>query len=198
MKFRNDIRQPAYNNNYFLPLTSGSEPAWPTLGKSYMSGWLSHSYLSQIFMYMERVFQRNYWAGGFQMPYVLCTRDIYVSLYLLTLGVHAQWGLQYFVCVCVFVCLSVYGYSGITGYRAVYKWYQRLQNNESMKNKKVIIPKWLCSGDKLENILKADMLIEQQLTSTSSCTFSAPWRHEVTWGMSIESNVVLNATFWCS
>ena len=44
-------------------------------------------------------------------------------------------------CVCdttVCVCLSVYGYSGTTGYRVAYEWYQQLQNNESKKNKKTI------------------------------------------------------------
>ena len=37
----------------------------------------------------------------------------------ITLGTHAQRGLQYLVCPCV--CLCVYAYSGTTGYEAAYK-----------------------------------------------------------------------------
>ena len=44
--------------------------------------------------------------------------------------------------VCVFLCLSVYGYSGTTGYRAAYGRYQQLQNN-----KMAIFPKRLRSKD---------------------------------------------------
>ena len=40
----------------------------------------------------------------------------------LTLGAHAQRGLQYLVCVSV--CLSVYDYSRTTGYEAAYERYQ--------------------------------------------------------------------------
>ena len=43
----------------------------------------------------------------------------------------------------VYVCVSVYGHSGTTGYRAAYEQYQWLQNNERVKKKKVIFLKQL-------------------------------------------------------
>ena len=50
--------------------------------------------------------------------------------------------------VCVFyICLSVHGYSGSTGYGVAYEQYQHLQNNENMNIKKEIFPKRLGSGD---------------------------------------------------
>ena len=47
----------------------------------------------------------------------------------LTLGSHAQRGLLYLVCVCVYlsVCLSVHTYSRTTHNKAAKKWYQRVQ-----------------------------------------------------------------------
>ena len=38
--------------------------------------------------------------------------------------------------LCACVCLCVHGYSGTTGYMAAYERYQRLQNNECLKNKR--------------------------------------------------------------
>ena len=49
-----------------------------------------------------------------------------------TLGAHAQRGLQYLVCLCV------YRYSGTTGYEAAYERYQQLQSYEGMNIKKAI------------------------------------------------------------
>ena len=52
---------------------------------------------------------------------------------ILTLGAHAQRGLQYIVvlCVCLYVCLCVcrpvYDYSRTTGYEAAYERYQQFQ-----------------------------------------------------------------------
>ena len=44
---------------------------------------------------------------------------------------YVQEGLQYLVyvsvCVCVYVCLSVHGYSGTTDHRVTYERYQWLQ-----------------------------------------------------------------------
>ena len=59
----------------------------------------------------------------------LCQRSKVIMLSLLTLGVHAQRGLQYLVCLCVClsVCLSVDAYSGTTGYKAAYELYKRVQ-----------------------------------------------------------------------
>ena len=59
----------------------------------------------------------------------LCQRSKVIMLSLLTLGVHAQRGLQYLVCPCVSlsVCLSVDAYSGTTGYKAAYELYKRVQ-----------------------------------------------------------------------
>ena len=37
------------------------------------------------------------------------------------------------------LCVSVHGYSGTTGYEVAYERYQRLQNNEILKNKKKAI-----------------------------------------------------------
>ena len=67
----------------------------------------------------------------------------------LTLGAHAQRGLQYLVCpcVCLSVCLCVDAYSGTTDYEAAHKLNQRLQNHKWVKNKKAIFQKRLRSGD---------------------------------------------------
>ena len=66
-----------------------------------------------------------------------------ICMFVLTLGAHAQRGLQYLVCPSV--CLSVYAYSRSTGYEAAYKRYQQLQGYESMKIKKAIFLKRLRS-----------------------------------------------------
>ena len=63
----------------------------------------------------------------------------------LTLGVHAQRGLQYLVCV--FVCMSVDAYSCTTGYEAAYELYKRVQIYEGLNIKKAILLKRLRSGD---------------------------------------------------
>ena len=62
---------------------------------------------------------------------------------LLTLGAHAQRGLQYLVCV--YVC--VYDYSRTTGYEAAYERYQQLQCYKGKKNNVVILLKRLRSRD---------------------------------------------------
>ena len=67
---------------------------------------------------------------------------------LLTLGAHAQRGLQYLVCVSVLsVCLSVcvYDYSRTTGYEAAYERYKKLQCYK--KNNVAILLKRLRSRD---------------------------------------------------
>ena len=46
---------------------------------------------------------------------------------LLTLGAHAQRGLQYMLCVCLFACVSVSSYSPTTGSEADGERYQWLQ-----------------------------------------------------------------------
>ena len=68
---------------------------------------------------------------------------------LLTLGAHAQRGLQYLVCVsvCLSVCLSVDDYSRTTGYEAAYERYQQLQCYKGMKNNVAILLKRLRSRD---------------------------------------------------
>ena len=64
---------------------------------------------------------------------------------LLTLGAHAQQGLQYLVCVSVY--LSVHNYSRTTGYGAAYERYQQLQCYKGMKNNVEILLKRLHSRD---------------------------------------------------
>ena len=70
-------------------------------------------------------------------------------LELLTLGAHAQRGLQYLVCVsvCLSVCLFVDDYSRTTGYEAAYERYQQLQCYKGMKNNVAILLKRLRSRD---------------------------------------------------
>ena len=63
---------------------------------------------------------------------------------LLTLGAHAQRGLQ---CVSVSVCLSVDDYSRTTGYEAAYERYQQLQCYKGMKMNVAILLKRLRSRD---------------------------------------------------
>ena len=58
-------------------------------------------------------------------------------VHLLTLGAHAQRGLQYLVCPCV--CLSVDAYSGTTGNEAAHELYKRVQIYEGLNNKKAIL-----------------------------------------------------------
>ena len=63
---------------------------------------------------------------------------------LLTLGAHAQRGLQqsFCVCVCLSVCLSVcYPYSGKLSTKASYQRFQRLQLVKTKKIKKAISTK---------------------------------------------------------
>ena len=86
-----------------------------------------------------------------QLHSVISNRDINLSArrLLLTLGAHAQRGLQYLVCVsvCLFVCLSVDDYSRTTGYEAAYERYQQLQCYKGMKNNVAILLKRLRSRD---------------------------------------------------
>ena len=76
-----------------------------------------------------------------------------VKVMLLTLGAHAQRGLQYLVCVsvclfvCLSVCLSVDDYSRTTGYEAAYERYQQLQCYKGMKINVAILLKRLRSRD---------------------------------------------------
>ena len=74
--------------------------------------------------------------------------NLAVELWL-TLGVHAQRGLQYSVCVsvCLSVCLLLYDYSRTTGYEAAYQRYQQLQCYKGMKNNVAILLKRLRSRD---------------------------------------------------
>ena len=67
----------------------------------------------------------------------------------LTLGAHAQRGLQYLVCVsvCLSVCLCVDDYSRTTGYEAAYERYQQLQCYKGMKTNVAILLKRLRSRD---------------------------------------------------
>ena len=51
------------------------------------------------------------------------------------------------LCVCLFVCLSVDGYSRTTGYEAAYERYQQLQCYKGMKTNVVIVLKRLRSRD---------------------------------------------------
>ena len=62
----------------------------------------------------------------------------------LTLGAHAQRGLQSF---CVSVCLCVYDYSRTTGYEVAYELYQQLQCYKGKKNNMAILLKRLHSRD---------------------------------------------------
>ena len=63
----------------------------------------------------------------------------------LTLGAHAQRGLQYLVCLSV--CLSVRASSRTTGYEAANEWHQRVVNNEKMDINVAIFLKRLRSRD---------------------------------------------------
>ena len=62
---------------------------------------------------------------------------------LLTLGSHAQRGLQYSRSVCLFVCLSVClfvsDYSRTTGYEAAYERYQQIQCHKGRKNVAILL-----------------------------------------------------------
>ena len=71
------------------------------------------------------------------------------DIILLTLGAHAQRGLQYIVVLCVSlsVCLSVYDYSRTTGYEAAYERYQYLQCYKGMKKYLATLLKRLRSRD---------------------------------------------------
>ena len=67
--------------------------------------------------------------------------------WLLTLGAHAQRGLQYLVCVSVCVCVYIYDYSRTTGYEAAYERYQQLLCYKGKKNNVAILLKRLRSID---------------------------------------------------
>ena len=66
------------------------------------------------------------------------------AIQLLTLGAHAQRGLQV---VGLSVCLSVDDYSRTTGYEAAYERYQQLQCYKGMKSNVAILLKRLRSRD---------------------------------------------------
>ena len=61
----------------------------------------------------------------------------------ITLGAHAQRGLQW----CLSVCSSVDDYSRTTGYEAAYERYQQLQCYKDMKPNVAILLKRLRSRD---------------------------------------------------
>ena len=73
---------------------------------------------------------------------LLTVRVTFLWYLLLTLGAHAQRGLQYLVCV---VC--VYDYSHTTGYEAAYERCQQVQCYKGKKNNVVILLKRLRSRD---------------------------------------------------
>ena len=68
------------------------------------------------------------WGKGFCSVSVCVCLSVRTPSFSLTLGAHAQRGLQYLVCVsvCLSVCLSVRLYSRTTGNDAVYERYQQL------------------------------------------------------------------------
>ena len=51
------------------------------------------------------------------------------------------------LCICLFVCLSVYDYSRTTGYEAAHERYQQLQCYKGKKNNMAILLKRLHSRD---------------------------------------------------
>ena len=67
------------------------------------------------------------------------------AIQLLTLGAHAQRGLQYLVCVSVSVCLSVTTFSAATRNETAKKRYQRVQCHTGFILKMAILIKMLRS-----------------------------------------------------